>query len=348
MNADDRPVPTRRRRAGNPLAAALLCTIILAPVAPSLAAQSRDGDGRLALPSRLASPPAELSPDSVRAVQKALRQGGYDVGSADGVWGPRTNDALRHFQRVQGLEPTGLPDARTLEVLGVGPDAAANARGGFTSPQAQRGGGGFATLGGDGQSRGGRDAAATPGHRHGSDGGASLPTATVRMIQHALMQGGYDVAAADGNWTDRTTAALREFQRVKGMKPSGTPDAATLSALGVPATATVARPAQPENAGVAAPALPADTVRTLQRALADGGYGIGSVDGVWGPQTEAALRRFQRTAGLPASGRPDPQSLAALGVGGGARDASVSGRATGEAAMTRGAASDPRPGGTIR
>jgi hypothetical protein len=53
-------------------------------------------------------------------------------------------------------------------------------------------------------------------------------------------------------------------------------------------------------------------VRALQRALNDLGYRAGQPDGVYGSQTVAAVRRFQREAGLPEDGIAGPRTLRAL------------------------------------
>ncbi len=51
---------------------------------------------------------------------------------------------------------------------------------------------------------------------------------------------------------------------------------------------------------------------TIQRALADRGFDIGTVDGVIGPKTEAAISAFQSRAGLAVTGRADQSVLDAL------------------------------------
>lgn len=54
---------------------------------------------------------------TLRQVQQALQRLGIDVGSADGILGPRTESALRAFQARKGLPPTGMVDADTLRAI---------------------------------------------------------------------------------------------------------------------------------------------------------------------------------------------------------------------------------------
>lgn len=55
----------------------------------------------------------------------------------------------------------------------------------------------------------------------------------------------------------------------------------------------------------------------MQRALKSLGYYDGRIDGIWGPRSADALRRFARASGLPSSNRPTPGLYRA------ARDAAV-------------------------
>ena len=56
------------------------------------------------------------------------------------------------------------------------------------------------------------------------------------------------------------------------------------------------------------------TVREIQTRLSDWGYYSGEVDGVYGAETEAAVRWFQEANGLAVDGRTGPATLAALGL----------------------------------
>ena len=56
------------------------------------------------------------------------------------------------------------------------------------------------------------------------------------------------------------------------------------------------------------------TVREIQTRLKNWGYYEGSVDGIYGSQTEKAVRYFQRKNGLSVDGQVGNQTLAALGM----------------------------------
>ena len=57
----------------------------------------------------------------VRGVQMALHQLGFDVGTPDGVAGPKTADAIRTFERSTGMSESGEINPRLLAVLGSQP-----------------------------------------------------------------------------------------------------------------------------------------------------------------------------------------------------------------------------------
>lgn len=168
-----------------------------------------------------------------------------------------------------------------------------------------------------------------------SAGQQAMSSDLVRDIQRNLASRGYDVGPQDGIYGDSTEQALRRFQRDQRMSASGQVDSQTLAALGIPSGTGTASAAAPRasstardyvptsrrqgamatpSAGTTRVGLNNNQVRSVQQNLADRGYDPGRVDGRWGTRTQQALRDFQRDQNMRANGRPDPQTLAALGV----------------------------------
>lgn len=59
-------------------------------------------------------------------------------------------------------------------------------------------------------------------------------------------------------------------------------------------------------------------VREIQQALQDKGHDVGPIDGIMGEKTHGALREFQQSQGLQASGQLTSETRDALGVQGSA------------------------------
>lgn len=57
----------------------------------------------------------------IKEVQSALNRLGYDVGTPDGLMGPRTRDAIATFERSTGMNQSGAVNPRLLAVLGSQP-----------------------------------------------------------------------------------------------------------------------------------------------------------------------------------------------------------------------------------
>ena len=55
-------------------------------------------------------------------------------------------------------------------------------------------------------------------------------------------------------------------------------------------------------------------IREVQVALNKKGFEVGRVDGIWGPETEEGLRRFQNSMGIQAHGQLDERTISALGL----------------------------------
>jgi localization factor PodJL len=57
----------------------------------------------------------------VKGVQMALRQLGFDIGTPDGMTGPKTAEAIKSFERSTGMSESGEINPRLLAVLGSQP-----------------------------------------------------------------------------------------------------------------------------------------------------------------------------------------------------------------------------------
>jgi len=57
--------------------------------------------------------------DEIKAMQKALISRNLYQGPADGVWGPKTESAVRNFQTQSGIESTGTLNEPTARALGI-------------------------------------------------------------------------------------------------------------------------------------------------------------------------------------------------------------------------------------
>lgn len=125
----------------------------------------------------------------------------------------------------------------------------------------------------------------------------AMGRAYVAGIQRELIRNGYEPGPADGVEGPRTRAAIRAWQRDAGLRQTGRASRELLESL---------RLAAPPAAAGGPP------VADVQHLLAARGYYNGAVDGIAGQRTRAAIRRFQRDAGLPVTGVADQGLLRAL------------------------------------
>jgi peptidoglycan hydrolase-like protein with peptidoglycan-binding domain len=95
----------------------------------------------------------------------------------------------------------------------------------------------------------------------------------IREMQQTLEVLGFEPGPADGVMGAHTKAALTRFQQSEQLRPTGTLDSQTRTTLA---------------------ARRRDHVLELQKALKTAGVYPGSIDGVMGGGTRAALRRYAR------------------------------------------------------
>ena len=56
---------------------------------------------------------------TVKTVQRKLKNWGYYNGAVDGIFGPQTKEAVKYFQRKNGLKVDGIVGNKTLAALGI-------------------------------------------------------------------------------------------------------------------------------------------------------------------------------------------------------------------------------------
>ncbi len=201
--------------------------------------------------------------EDVVRLQQLLNNAGYNVGNADGIFGPATTNAVKAFQRDNGLTADGI----------VGP-ATWNALVNYKPPQPPT--------------------EQLPVLREGSRGDA------VKALQEQLKSLGYNVGAVDGIFGPGTTAAVKLFQSDNGLTPDGVVGQRTWEAL---AKAQKPQPEPtPESLGVIKEGSTGNAVTILQEKLKLLGYFPGSITGSFGPETTNAVKTFQRANGLTADG----------------------------------------------
>jgi peptidoglycan hydrolase-like protein with peptidoglycan-binding domain len=124
-------------------------------------------------------------------------------------------------------------------------------------------------------------------------------------IQVALRAHGLYLGPIDGRVGPMTVAAVRAFQHKAGLPVTGNADVRTRHALG-----PLGRPLFGERT-LRAGSFGLD-VSVLQFLLTKRGLYDGALDGYLGPETQAALRRYQRRMRLAVDGVAGPKTRAAL------------------------------------
>ena len=131
----------------------------------------------------------------------------------------------------------------------------------------------------------------------------------VQTLQRALLRAGFDPGPVVGNNTgsflpgSQTAQAVRNFQAANGLPVNGIVDADTWEAL-------------PDEDMQGLPALEQGSeggaVAMLQRILRDSGFDPGQINGVFGAQTDTAVKGFQGLMGIVVDGQVGDQTWTTL------------------------------------
>ncbi|MCA1995554.1 MAG: peptidoglycan-binding protein [Coleofasciculus sp. S288] len=211
---------------------------------------------------------------AVTQLQNRLKALGFFNGPVTGFYGQLTETAVKNFQRSRKLSVNGIAGPTTLAALQN------------TSPSGSQ--------------------SPTVAQLQPVQPGSTGPA--VIRLQTRLRDLGYYRGEITGSYGTLTEVAVSDFQRARGLTINGIAGSTTVAALqdrssgggSFAAIATLRRGSSGTR------------VRSLQARLIALGYYTGSVDGIFGSGTEAALKRFQQDNGLVASGIADASTFATL------------------------------------
>lgn len=124
----------------------------------------------------------------------------------------------------------------------------------------------------------------------------------VKYLQFMLKTMGYDVGSIDGIFGSNTAAAVRAFQQANGLEPDGIVGRLTWYKLNnlTPSASTLRYGSYGAE------------VRYLQQKLYSKLYPAGTIDGIFGANTQNAVKEFQTENGLVADGIVGRNTWAAL------------------------------------
>ncbi len=182
-----------------------LALMALAASAPAAMAQSGSSSSGLTYEQ-------QLTPQGIRYVQARLRQLDLYQGKIDGNWGADSEAALDRFQQTRGLLVTGQLNQATMKTLDI--DAAA-------------------TLGMQDQQSEAPDQDPRNNTAGSQQHTMNISRNVIKEVQGRLHRLNFDPGRSDGVWGASTQAALKRFQQVRALQPTGQLNPPTISALGI-------------------------------------------------------------------------------------------------------------------
>ena len=209
----------------------------------------------------------------VRKLQGRLAELGYYAGGVDGIYGETTVDAVKAFQRNNGLSGDGQAGVQTQTKLYSTSARYANHPVATADPEASR----TLSLG-----------------MSGND---------VYALQTRLIELRYLSGVADGVFGEETKNALIAFQKNNNLTADGNAGSATIKKIN--GSCKAAGGTTPQPAAVGATLREGDqgeAVYILQARLFELGYYTGRIDGRFSEETTMAVTQFQMANGLTADG----------------------------------------------
>ena len=111
-------------------------------------------------------------------------------------------------------------------------------------------------------------------------------------------------------------AGAPAFGQTAAPSPSAPPPTSPPSTTAAPPSGSAPPSASSQASAPQHSSASGGTVQSAQQALQQGGFYKGTVDGKMGPHTRQAIRSFQQSKGLHATGHLNQKTLTALGVTG--------------------------------
>jgi len=135
----------------------------------------------------------------------------------------------------------------------------------------------------------------------------------VSYLQQSLIKLGYNPGPVDGIFGNGTDAAVRAFQASKGLVVDGIVGNNTWAAIDSALANPPTPPAPPQTTHpLLKKGSTGEAVIYLQQSLAKLGYIPGTIDGIFGVNTEAAVKMFQSGNGLVVDGIVGNNTWAAI------------------------------------
>lgn len=254
--------------------------------------------------------------DAVRALQENLTALGYYKSSITGHYGNLTKEAVRQFQKKNGLTADGVAGPRTQEKIA-------------------------SLLANNSGSSAGTGSTGTPSATPAPDTvllNKGSSGEIVRQLQENLHALEFYDGVISGNYGNLTKEAVRQFQKKHGLTADGIAGPRTLAKIAeeiakLNGTATNTPQTTPTPDASATPGNTttpstgttlldttktlrygsrSEDVRKLQNALTTLGYFKGTSTAYYGTQTTSAVTAYQQAKGLGMDGIAGPKTLAAI------------------------------------